>query len=197
MKPIGLTLLDPVQYRRTPWKNGGGVTIDIALANRAGAAPGDWAGMLWRFGRTRIGQHGPFSDLSGYERLLAVIEGDGLLLHVHGGDTLDVRRPFTPVRFDGAWPIESELTHGPVGVLNLMADRTRFSIDMTFLEPGKATTARAGNVLVLGLSAARLSIGDRTVDLPAEWSCSMQPAAAVDIACREGRIAVASIAPRN
>jgi len=191
------TLLDPAQYRRTPWKNGGGVTIDIALAYRAGAAPGDWAGMLWRFGRTRIERPGPFSDLSGYERLLAVIEGDGLLLHVRGGDTLDVRRPFAPVRFDGAWPIESELTHGRVGVLNLMAERDQFAIDMTFLEPGTATTVRAGDVVVLGLSAARLSVGGSPVDLPAEWSCAAQPAAAVEVACREGHIAVASIAPRN
>jgi len=25
-----IALLDPASYRRTPWKNGGGVTIDIA-----------------------------------------------------------------------------------------------------------------------------------------------------------------------
>jgi environmental stress-induced protein Ves len=45
--------LDPQSYRRTPWKNGGGVTVDIADATRRGRA-GRWSGMLWRFGRTRI-----------------------------------------------------------------------------------------------------------------------------------------------
>ena len=38
-----ITLLDPAGYRRTPWKNGGGVTVDIAEHKDA-----------WRFGRTPI-----------------------------------------------------------------------------------------------------------------------------------------------
>jgi len=29
--------LDPAAYRRTPWKNGGGITIDIADAYAPGA----------------------------------------------------------------------------------------------------------------------------------------------------------------
>ncbi len=46
--------LDPAQYRHTPWKNGGGVTVDIADAYADGAEPGSWSGMLWRLGRTQI-----------------------------------------------------------------------------------------------------------------------------------------------
>jgi uncharacterized protein len=34
--------LDPANYRRTPWKSGGGVTIDIAGGYRLGAASSDW-----------------------------------------------------------------------------------------------------------------------------------------------------------
>jgi environmental stress-induced protein Ves len=51
--------LGPADYRRTPWKNGGGVTIDIAGAFAPGAEPGGWSGMIWRLGRTRI-EHPPF-----------------------------------------------------------------------------------------------------------------------------------------
>lgn len=190
-------LLDPAQYRRTPWKNGGGVTIDIAFAYRDGAELGGWSGMLWRFGRTRIERPGPFSDLSGYERLLAVIDGEGLVLQVRDRPALEVRKPFRPVRFGGEWTIESELTAGPVGVLNLMADRARFAIELTFLEQGTTATARAGNVVVLALSAARLSIGGNAVDLPADWSCASEPAESAAIACHEGRIAVASITAKD
>ena len=56
--------LDPKAYRRTPWKNGGGVTIDIADDYAPGAAPGSWSGMLWRLGHTQIVEPAPFSDLS-------------------------------------------------------------------------------------------------------------------------------------
>ena len=48
MTPAGITRLDPKTYRRTPWKNGGGVTVDIADAYAAGAERGAWSGMLWR-----------------------------------------------------------------------------------------------------------------------------------------------------
>ena len=49
-----LTRLDSARYRRSPWKNGGGVTVDIAGASVPGGAPGAWEGVIWRFGQTRI-----------------------------------------------------------------------------------------------------------------------------------------------
>ena len=76
----GIMRLDPKAYRRTPWKNGGGVTIDIADDYASGVTSGSWSGMLWRFGRTRIETPGPFSDLSGFDRILTVIGGRGLTL---------------------------------------------------------------------------------------------------------------------
>ena len=65
---IRLTTIDPAAYRHTPWKNGGGVTIDIAESLLPGFPPGSWEGMVWRFGRTAIVAPGPFSDLSGFDR---------------------------------------------------------------------------------------------------------------------------------
>ena len=32
-----ITLLDPASYRRTPWKNGGGTTVDVTLPFRVDA----------------------------------------------------------------------------------------------------------------------------------------------------------------
>ena len=57
---MDMTQLDPAAYRRTPWKNGGGVTVDIADAYMPGGEPGSWSGMLWRLGRTEIVVPGPF-----------------------------------------------------------------------------------------------------------------------------------------
>ena len=90
----GIMRLDPKAYRRTPWKNGGGVTIDIADAY----APGVTARKLERDAvavRAHAGSStpGPFSDLSGFDRILTVIGGRGLMLDVEGGAALDVREP--------------------------------------------------------------------------------------------------------
>ena len=67
--------LDPRAYRRTPWKNGGGITVDIA-------EDGD----VWRFGRTPIVAPGPFSDYSGFDRLQVLVAGRGLVLQTPDGE---------------------------------------------------------------------------------------------------------------
>ena len=119
-----ITPLDPDRYVRTPWKNGGGVTVDIA-------ADGD----VWRFSRTPITQAGPFSDYTGFDRLQVLISGRGLVLQTPTGE-IDVRRPFQPVRFAGETPIVSRLEAGPVEVINLMGERSRVALDLVVLDAG-------------------------------------------------------------
>src|SRR5262245_30603214 len=103
-----ITPIDPAQYRRTPWKNGGGVTIDIAEDDG------------WRFGRTPITAPGPFSDYTGFDRAQVLVSGCGLVLETPDGE-IDVRTPFKPVTFAGETPIVSRLEAGPVEVVNLIA----------------------------------------------------------------------------
>ena len=129
MMPPTLTPLSPENFRSKPWKNGGGVTLDIADASRPGADPAGWEGMIWRLGRTAIVAPGPFSDLSGYERLQVVIVGSGLVLDGADGE-IDLRQPFRPVRYDGGVPLVSRLDNGPVEVVNLIADRSLCVIDL-------------------------------------------------------------------
>jgi environmental stress-induced protein Ves len=135
MSPPRMTLLQPSGFRRSPWKNGGGTTMDIAEANRPGHAPGDWAGMLWRFGRTAIVAAGPFSDLAGCDRAQVVVRGEGLVLELPDGE-IDVRKPWSPVRFRGEDRITSRLEAGPVEVVNLIADREQYEIDLQALAAG-------------------------------------------------------------
>jgi len=121
-----ITALDPERYVRTPWKNGGGVTVDIAFE-----------GDVWRFSRTPITQAGPFSDYTGFDRLQVLISGRGLVLSTPTGE-IDVRRPFKPVRFAGETPVVSRLETGPVEVINLMGERSRVALDLIVLEAGLA-----------------------------------------------------------
>lgn len=173
MTPAVLTPLSPETFRSKPWKNGGGVTVDIADASRPGADPAGWEGMVWRLGRTAIVQPGPFSDLTGYDRLQAVIVGTGLVLEGASGE-IDLRRPFVPVRYDGGLPLVSRLENGPVEVVNLIVDRALCSADMVvpvvsegialkpaihiLYAPGEAVTARCGTqaITVPGGHALRI-----------------------------------------
>ena len=193
MTAPAFSLLDPAGYRRTPWKNGGGVTIDIAGEHRPGADPGGWDGMIWRFGRTRIERPGPFSDLSGYDRILAVVEGSGLMLHPEGHAPLDVRAPFAPVRFPGEWKIASELTEGPVGVINLIADRTQCAIDLAIPRAGASASISAARCILLALDDAILDIGGRRTTLPRDFTLGFAADVPMEFVLRSGRAALASI----
>ena len=135
--------LSPETFRSKPWKNGGGVTVDIADACQPGADPSGWEGMVWRLGRTAIVQPGPFSDLTGYERLQAVIVGSGLVLEGASGE-IDLRRAFEPVRYDGGLPLVSRLENGPVEVVNLIVDRALCSADMVAPVVGGAMALTGG-----------------------------------------------------
>lgn len=158
MEGLALTPLDPADYGRAPWKNGGGVTIDIASDHDEGGAPGSWTGMVWRFGRTAIVTPAPFSDLAGHDRQQVVVAGRGLVLETPAGE-IDLREPFVPVGYDGGLDIVSRLEDGPVEVVNLIADRRKARIALAVLPQGGEIALQPGIHLIYaaaGPLAARL-----------------------------------------
>ena len=190
------TRLDPKAYRRTPWKNGGGVTVDIADAYAAGVEPGAWSGMLWRFGHTRIVEPGPFSDLAGYDRILTVIGGRGLLLDIADGATLDVREAFRPVRFRGEDRIVSRLEAGPVSVLNLLADRTRYAIDVVILSGGDARALDRTINIAYALENSAIAVDGATLALEDDEGLRIEGMPS-RLAIEHGRVALALISSRS
>lgn len=127
-----ITLLDPASYLRTPWKNGGGTTVDIA-----------YSGDVWRFGRTPIVQPGPFSDYTGFDRIQVLVAGSGLVLVTPEGE-IDVRQPFHPVRFTGETKIVTRLEGGPIEVVNLIGLRSQVKIDIAVLDEGRTLHLEPG-----------------------------------------------------
>lgn len=187
--------LDPKTYRRTPWKNGGGVTIDVADAYAPGAEPGSWSGMLWRLGHTRILVPAPFSDLSGFDRILTVIGGRGLWLDSEGGISLDVREPFSPVRFRGEDRIVSRLEAGPVTVLNLLADRAKYTIDVSILAAGATRPLDAAINLVYAPEESAVTI-DQSLLLATDEALRIEGAGRM-LTVTSGRVALATISLRS
>lgn len=96
-----------------PWKNGGGVTREIAAGRRGGA-------LLWRLSMADVASDGPFSNFAGLTRILTVIEGNGIEL-VSAAGTLYADYG-QPVRFDGGLKIEGKLVDGPLRDFNLIYD---------------------------------------------------------------------------
>ena len=178
--------LDPSDYRHTPWKNGGGVTVDIVLV-------ADKDGEIWRFGRTPIIRPGPFSDYTGFDRVQVLVAGSGLVLKTPGGE-IDVRQPFRPVRFAGETPIVSELESGPVEVVNLIGNRARVRIDMKVLDEGRSLHLGPGTHVVYNpLGDSALDIDGARQLLPSDHGLRLEAADGTVLAGRGGCLLVASI----
>ncbi|KRA57281.1 hypothetical protein ASD89_06235 [Caulobacter sp. Root656] len=101
----------------TPWRNGGGVTREVA------AWPPD-AGLDafdWRISLADVAADGPFSAFPGVDRVLTVIVGDGLVLEIDGRPVS--LEPGEPLAFPGEAVVEARLTAGPIRDLNVMVRR--------------------------------------------------------------------------
>ncbi|MFO1270596.1 MAG: HutD family protein [Rubrivivax sp.] len=97
-----------------PWKNGGGLTRDLAGDGTPGAD--DWR---WRISLADVSADGPFSAYPGVERWFAVVEGEGVELTL-GGVPMVLRPHDPPLVFDGAAAPGCRLLAGPTRDLNLM-----------------------------------------------------------------------------
>lgn len=180
-----VTPLNPEDYRSVPWKNGGGVTVDIAFE-----------GDVWRFSRTPITEPGPFSDYPNVDRMQVLVAGSGLVLQTPSGD-IDVRRPFQPVRFAGETPIASRLEAGPVEVVNLLGDRRRVSIDLAVLEPGRSRRLGPGrHIAYCPGGRARLRIGEKTYDLEPDGGLSIEGGEET-VTCPVGLVVLGSVTALN
>lgn len=125
-----MRIIPPAAFSRQPWKNGAGITHEIARKE-------DAAGLLWRLSIAEVGSDGPFSAFPGLARILTVIEGAGLYLDTAEG-RLDAL-PFTPVGFAGDIAVHCRLIDGPVRDFNLIHDPARIRARVTVPAPGSAT----------------------------------------------------------
>ena len=105
----------------TPWPNGAGRKADIA------------AGDGWLVAFAFLDGDAPFSDYSGHDRTITLIDGPGFTLHGADGTELSVAQPFTPTPFDGGWTTACRLHATPCMVVNAMTRRAGWRHAVTLL----------------------------------------------------------------
>ncbi|MFN9848312.1 MAG: HutD family protein [Alphaproteobacteria bacterium] len=113
-----LTVLRAGDRKAVPWKNGGGVTREIA-AWPPGSGFDDFA---WRVSMAEVREDGPFSNFAGVDRILTVLEG-AMRLTIEGGGVFELSLDTPPGAFDGEAAAAAQLTAGPVLDLNVMTRR--------------------------------------------------------------------------
>ena len=116
-----------------PWRNGGGITRQVASHPGDGAAKdGGWD---WRVSIADVSKAGDFSPFPGMERVLTVVEGELLLLTVDGAERpLEKYRPF---RFPGGAATQAKLPTGDIRDLNVIIRAGRFKGYTSIIELSK------------------------------------------------------------
>jgi environmental stress-induced protein Ves len=162
-----VTLIRGADLVAAPWKNGGGVTREVAAfpEQKAGAAPGDF---VWRVSVADVAQAGPFSRFDGVDRTLALLSGAGMLLDEMDGasvvKTHALTQPLDIARFAGETRIDARLAGGATRDFNLMVRRdvARGEVEVWRAEPQPRTLD--GDVVLLfcasGTVTVMLTAGD-------------------------------------
>ncbi len=100
-----MRLLRAASYAAVPWKNGGGITHEIARS-------GDEEPPGWRLSVATIDRDGPFSDFTGCDRTIVPIEGAGFVLSFEDGRQVRLDAPFEPFEFAGEARVTCALVAG-------------------------------------------------------------------------------------
>ena len=142
MRSSSISIISPEKYQSMPWRNGLGTTIELLKKDLA-----DGEGFAWRLSMADVTSDGEFSNFSGYDRCLLLLEGGGITLDCNGRQQR-LEQPLQAARFRGEDQTCARLHSGPIKDFNIMTHRqhcaarvscgkrfesTNFGIDATAL----------------------------------------------------------------
>jgi len=138
MKEILMQIIYPEDRPLIPWKNGGGLTREIAVHYDEA----QYQDFLWRLSQAIIDAPCTFSRFDGIDRSIAVLDGAGVLLK---SATNPVTLGLTKEAFSfrGEEDITATPVKGITTVLNIMTRRGFFSHQMEYCPFAKEMTFEA------------------------------------------------------
>ena len=132
--------LEASECVRQRWKNGGGTTIELARED-------DGDRWLWRLSVADVEASGPFSDFTGYRRIIALLDGNGMALSFDRAPPVVIDRRYEPFAFDGGWRTDCRLLDGPVRDFNLIVEDRRVQASLEFGAQSFDTAIRETSLL--------------------------------------------------
>jgi uncharacterized protein len=177
-----MKILRAADYRRMPWKNGKGETVEITVFP-AGASVADFG---WRVSMAPVVADGAFSNFEEIDRTLSILTGEGMALSVEGIAGVVLGTASAPFSFPGDAATHAVLTQGPITDLNVMTRRGRFSHRVKRLETAGevaiAADAAVTMIVVTGeASVAGMALGPLDTVLLEEQEAAVSVAS--DKAC--------------
>lgn len=155
-----IELIRPDQYTKMLWKNGAGFTLEIARSQ------GD-ADFEWRISMADVTTSGPFSLFPNKQRIISVLDGQGIVLHV---DNLPAKmlNQGDIFAFHGESQVQSELVDGAIRDLNLIYDPAKFHARFQWLNDAaeQAFISSADLIFIFNQgSETEVNVDDHSVQL--------------------------------
>jgi environmental stress-induced protein Ves len=167
-----MRILRAADHRVLPWKNGGGVTTEIAVFPEGAG----FDAFEWRLSMATVANDGPFSIFPDVDRTLSVLEGEGIVLSIDGLPDETLTRTSAPFAFAADQPAAARLLARPITDLNIMTRRGRWmhrvarisgsrtrltfgaaAATIMFCAKGSATVSAAAVQAALGVHDAALA----------------------------------------
>ncbi len=139
-----------------PWKNGGGVTREVAVWPEGAR----FETFDWRVSIAEVAASGPFSRFEGIDRTLAILHGRMRLTFPE--NVLELDAECAPLAFPGEAPCEGTPLDGPVTDLNFMTRRGKVRGRMECLS---GTVTASPMTVVVARTATALRLGGETQSL--------------------------------
>lgn len=137
-------LIKAAELQPQPWKNGGGLTRQIAIY----PADAGLADFIWRISAAEISAPGPFSIWDDIDRILLLTEGGPMqLTQAHTGRQTQLD-PGARLYFAGETPYVSALPAGPVRDFNLMLRRKQAHGCVDLRKGAQQLPLRAGDTVL-------------------------------------------------
>ncbi len=125
-----ITVLNPSDYKRMPWKNGKGVTTEIALFPPVSSLVKN--DFHWRLSFAEVREDGAFSEFPGCLRYLTLLQGEGMKLMFP--DRVLVVNQDAVVHFSGEEAVFGALTAGAIQDFNFIYKKDLIHAELLLLD---------------------------------------------------------------
>ena len=154
MKPF--KIYSPQSFQTLPWRNGLGSTVELLAET-----PNKNEAFSWRLSIASVANDGPFSDFSGYDRTLLLLEGSGITLNKPNGIFKVLNSSLDYANFKGEDLIDATLHNGPIKDFNIMTLRSICTSSVTAIDETSESllNINADKLLVYSIKPVNIKIG--------------------------------------
>ena len=154
MKPF--KIYSPQSFQTLPWRNGLGSTVELLAET-----PNKNEVFSWRLSIASVANDGPFSDFSGYDRTLLLLEGSGITLNKPNGVFKVLNSSLDYANFKGEDLIDATLHDGPIKDFNIMTLRSICTSSVTAIDETSESllNINADKLLVYSIKPVNIQIG--------------------------------------